>query len=137
MANHTARFTQQAREAQQRKAKERRQEIAGLHAQGVSKATMAKTLGVTARTVQRYLIDAGLVKPHGGTVPMTDEEVEKARLMLEDGASYWQVASTLGRDWATIRRRVPGFHVLTSAEKSERAVLGKQLRRIERRKGLQ
>ncbi|QHB37395.1 DNA binding protein [Mycobacterium phage BirdsNest] len=134
--NPSARFSPQAREAQRAKSLARRAEVRELWSQGATRKQIAEALGVGDRQVQRYLVDEGLVEKHGGKPPMTPEEVEKARLMLEDGASYWAVALTLGRDWATIRRRVPGFHVLSAQEKSERAVLGRQLRRLERRKGL-
>ncbi|URC18194.1 helix-turn-helix DNA binding domain protein [Mycobacterium phage Zenteno07] len=134
--NPNARFSPQAREAQRAKSLARRAEVRELWAQGATRKQIAEALGVGDRQVQRYLVDEGLVAKHGGHPPMTDEEREKARLMLEDGASYWAVALTLGRDWATIRRQVPGFHVLSAAEKSERAVLGRQLRRLERKRGL-
>jgi IS30 family transposase len=113
----------------------RRAEMVRLYQGGLSETEIAERMDCCLRTVQRHLMGSGIRQP-GDTAPgtrMTDDEITRARLMLEDGQSYHAVAKVMGRYMRTIERNVPGFPKLTMAERAERGVLGRQLRRVERR----
>jgi len=55
--------------------------------------------------------------------------------MLEDGASYEEVARTLRRSHTAFRRRLPGY-TLTKKEAAHRAALGRQMAQLMKDKHL-
>jgi transposase len=85
---------------------ERNERIAALTRARWSAAQIAAELGVTTRTVQRARGRRGVARP--ATRPMNEIEMRRAAAMLDDGASYGEVARTLGRSLITIRRWFPG-----------------------------
>lgn len=80
-----------------------------LHLQqsGRSAAQMAAALGVTKRTVERWRQRNHLSQPWHGVVAVPAEVLERARLLLEDGASCAEAARSVGVDWKTLRRHFP------------------------------
>jgi DNA invertase Pin-like site-specific DNA recombinase len=110
---------------------ERFERFLRLHAEGWPAWKIAADLGVAVRTVQRWRGRAGLAKGPG--TPFTVEEIEVARVLLEDGASYNEAARSIGRDATCLKRKLPGYG--WSLEQSiEYAVmmrrLGAELRRV-------
>lgn len=85
----------------------RQQRVVALTREGLSVAQIAQRIGTSQRTVIRERRRAGVA--HQAYASFTFEEAMRALTMLEDGASYKEVAKTLGRDRSTIRRWVPGF----------------------------
>lgn len=67
---------------------------------------IADALRITSRTVARARVRRGVAKPP--TPPLTDDEIQRAELLLDDGASCAEVARTLGRCPGAIRKRFPG-----------------------------
>lgn len=45
----------------------------------------------------------------GITSPTSPEILERARLFLEDGASYAEVGRTVGTDGTTLKKHLPGY----------------------------
>lgn len=86
---------------------ERRQRVAAMTRQGMSAAIIAEALRTTQRTVCRDRSALGIAGP--APRPLTDEELRTAQALLEDGASYSEVARTLGRADTTIAHRFPGY----------------------------
>lgn len=84
----------------------RDQRIAELTRAGRSASQIAAELHVTARTVARARARMGIAKPC--RITLTDDELRRAAALLEDGASYAEVARTLGRSIAAICKRFPG-----------------------------
>lgn len=83
-----------------------RDRVVVLTRRGHTGTEIAEALSVTRRTVQRYRQRAGVSQPR---VPnMTPSELETARVMLDDGASYHEVGRSLGRSPGTIQRNFPG-----------------------------
>lgn len=126
------RSTEAATRAVKQKAEERRQQIVRLAQTGLSPEAIAAELKCNVRTVQRA-IHGSAPRRRAYRQRMTDAEKSRARAMLEDGQSYNAVAHVMARCAKTIERHVPGYPKLTAAETAERAVLGRQLRRIEKR----
>lgn len=87
---------------------------------GESAALIASRLGCTPRTVVRIRAALGIAKPAPHSSWMTPDEVERARALLDDGASCTEVARTLGRDSTTILKRFPQYRWT----KTEAAQLG-------------
>jgi hypothetical protein len=73
----------------------------------MSAREIGEALGVTARTVARDRVAMGVAQP--GPRFVTPEELEHARLFLEDGCSYAEVERTFGRSYDTIKRHLPGY----------------------------
>lgn len=73
---------------------------------GVSAPRIAEQLGVTPRTVTRWRLRAGISE--GEARHIAQEVWEEARRILDDGASYGEVARTLGVSRATVARHFPG-----------------------------
>lgn len=84
---------------------ERREGVARLRRRGLPVAAIARTLGVSARTVERDLQALGLVRTPR---PWTAAEQRRAAALIEDGCSLEEVARTLGRPRTVIRRHFPG-----------------------------
>lgn len=114
---------------------ERRRMVITLTRQGVSASQIADRIGVRKRSVTRIRSAAGIAQSGGS--PMTGRELLRARALLDDGASYHEVARTLGRPARTVERHLPGYRKMTPAEASQAAALGRELARLERAPNLQ
>ena len=88
-------------------AEERRDRIAELTRQGLSAPLIAEIVGVSPRTVTRARGARGCAQPAAD--PMTDAEIATAKAKLDDGASYSEVARTIGRSKPAVIRRIPGY----------------------------
>lgn len=84
---------------------QRRERVVDLTALGHSAPQIAAAVGCTPRTVVRIRARAGISQPAGG--PLTDDEIHCARALLDDGASFSEVARTLGRSYRHLRGRFP------------------------------
>jgi hypothetical protein len=67
---------------------------------------MAEILGVTERSVERYRRDLGLTREQ--VYPWTDEELRRARELLDDECPYAEVSRTLGISVPSLQSRFPG-----------------------------
>ena len=105
----------------------RRDRVTQLTRQGHTAKQIGELLGVTKRTVARDRTATGCAQPKAPL--LTQDELERAHAMLEDGASYEEVARTLHRSHTAFRHRFPGYQ-LTPAEASQRAALGRQMARL-------
>jgi len=111
----------------------RRDRVTQLTRQGHTAKHIANLLGVTPRTVTRDRAARGITQP---TPPrVTQDEFDRAHAMLDDGASYEEVARTLRRSHTAFRRRFPGYQ-LSPAEASQRAVLGRRMAQLMKDKHL-
>ncbi|QDH92495.1 helix-turn-helix DNA binding domain protein [Gordonia phage Dmitri] len=86
---------------------DRRALVTDLTRAGLSAPQIAERLGITTRTVQRHRVAAGIAQPPARH--LTPEQIEKARQLLVDGASYKEAARTIGCDKATVAKRFPGY----------------------------
>ena len=107
----------------------RRDRVTQLTRQGHTAKHIANLLGVTPRSVTRDRAARGITQPKAP--PVTETEFARAHAMLEDGASYEEVARTLRRSHTAFRHRFPGY-ALTPAEAAQRARLGRQMARLMR-----
>ena len=82
--------------------------VAELTAAGWTAPAIAKEMGTTVRTVVRARAATGCrVRP---PLPqLTDDQIARAKALLEDGASYYDVAETVGCGISTLRARFPGY----------------------------
>jgi transposase-like protein len=85
---------------------ERWQRIVELSLRAVPAAEIAHQLGISERSVFR--IRRQRLGPRTPRRGFTDEEVELVEAMLVDGASIAEIARTIGRCPATVRKRWPG-----------------------------
>jgi DNA-binding CsgD family transcriptional regulator len=90
-------------------------EVARLTAAGRSAREIADRLGTTARTVARSRVRAGIAQDR--TPALTEEQLDTARRLLEDGAPYDEAARTIGCSRNTLAQHFPG-HGLTPADKA-------------------
>lgn len=86
---------------------ERDADVAELLDRGLNAAEIAKIVGITERTVQRSKKRMGLAREL--PPPLTEAERLFALSMLDDGASYGEVARTLGRSLSCISERFRGL----------------------------
>jgi transposase len=84
----------------------RHKRILELSQRGVPIAEIAATFGITDRSVKRIRARYGLSKP--APKRMSPAEIAQAERMLDDGASFLEVARTLQRHPSVIQRRFPG-----------------------------
>lgn len=70
---------------------------------GYSAERIGLMLGVSERTVQRHRDAHGITRPH--PQPLSEDEKRCALALFEDGASAAEVARTIGRSSAAVRRR--------------------------------
>lgn len=112
-AEQWAAYRRAGSQALQAMTAERYDVIAALTRAGFTAAQISERLKVNQRTVQRARVRTGVAKPFCGT-PFSDEEARRAAEMLDDGASYMEVARTLNRVPSTIRRHLPGRSVWKS-----------------------
>lgn len=78
-----------------------------LHNEGLSAAQIALRLDINPRTVSRWRVAMGIAKPP--VVLLSAEEKKRALDLLTDGASYNEVARTLGRSTQCISHALPGY----------------------------
>lgn len=72
---------------------------------GMTAKQVAEELGVTPKAVLRVRSRLGIVK---AAPPFSEQELRRADELLTDGASYKDVALTLGRSIGAIHKRFPG-----------------------------
>lgn len=77
-------------------------------AEGGSNPQAAKAIGVSVKTVERIRRKAG-ISAGCAFARFSPEEDKLARAMLEDGASFNEVARTLNRALSTICRKYKGM----------------------------
>lgn len=65
-------------------------------------------LGMSERTVYRIRRDHLKLSDAPPFRPLTQDEKRQAEQLLDDGASFREVADTLGREASTIARHFPG-----------------------------
>lgn len=109
---------------------ERQHRIIELTRQGLTTAVIADMLGISQRTVERARHDCGYAEE--AAPPMTAEEKAEALARLNDGASYAEVARTLGRHALTIARHCPGY-TWDRSQIAQAAAWGRAMARLERR----
>ena len=87
-----------------------REEIGRLTKTGWSAAKIADQLGCTERTVIRVRVSLGITQPlsPNASLRISPERLERARLLIEDGASHNEVRRTLGVNAETLLRHFPG-----------------------------
>ena len=90
---------------------------------GFTAQEIAVRLCVTQRTVCRYRAKAGVYEV-GPNTPITEDELLKAKELLEDGASYQEVSRTLGRTSGAICRKFPGYSWTKRQAVNYRAMVG-------------
>lgn len=83
-----------------------RKKVVELTRLGVPASQIGERLGICERQVCRYRRKAGITKPPPKR--MTPEQIDTATKMLDDGASFAEVARTLGFTHDAILRRFPG-----------------------------
>jgi Homeodomain-like domain len=88
------------------KRRRRDQRIAQLTRAGYTSPQIGSIVGVSYRTVQRARARMGVARPFAP--PMTPAELKQAADMLDDGASFGEVARTLGRSDRVIGYRFRG-----------------------------
>lgn len=110
-------------------ANERRDLAVQLSREGLSIQAIAQRLNVNPSSVTRYRRERDV--PRNKPVPISAEELDRARVLLEDGATYAEAARTIGRHPSCLRRRLPGFRVMNRTEIAELAALGRQRSRVE------
>ena len=69
---------------------------------------LANYYRVSPRTIQRWKRDTGISQPRNYRCKMPAGWDDKARRLLDDGASVYEVMRTIGGTPATIRRHFPG-----------------------------
>ena len=85
----------------------RRATVTQLTLAGCSATEISARIGATTRSVQRHRKAAGISRPP--SQPMSQDEIDTARAMLVDGASYSEVSRTLRRAIDTLQRHLPGY----------------------------
>ncbi|WAB09226.1 helix-turn-helix DNA binding domain protein [Gordonia phage LittleMunchkin] len=86
---------------------ERAERVAEMTRAGLTAAQIADRLKVTVRTVQRDRMRTG-TNDHSPP-RWSSALLDRARTLLDDGASYRETARTLGVDPSNLRRRLPGY----------------------------
>lgn len=112
-------------------APDRHARIVELSKQGLTVQTIADKLRLTSGTVQKVRSAHGLSRP---AFKATEEEKLRAKTMLHDGASYHEVARTLGRASSTIAYWHPGFQ-FTGAQTGQASAMARKLNRLTDRLG--
>lgn len=90
-----------------REAVRRREDmIVALSREGCRVAEIAALLGITERTVTRARSRRGIARP--SYPQLTDDEIARAKQLLDDGASVAEAARSIGRTDHAIHRALPG-----------------------------
>ena len=76
---------------------------------GRSAADIAWILGVSARTVSRYREKLGISHSECRRERTSEDVLLRAKCLLVDGASYREVARTLGIHRSTVAKHLPGY----------------------------
>ena len=85
---------------------DRREQVTTMTRRGMTADQIAETLGITARTVLRHRVAAGIAQP--APMRVTDAQWQTAERMLQDGCSLAEIARTIGADPKTIATHFPG-----------------------------
>lgn len=110
------------------------QRIVELTKAGWSLRQIANELHCTDRTVSRHRENQG-VTTSGAALPLTEDEILRAKMFLEDGCSYSEVGRTLGRSPRTIQNHFPDYE-WTDDQIFEFARMQKEFRRLCHERGL-
>lgn len=100
--------------------------VVELSHRGVPVAEIASQLGISQTHV--YRIRAQRIGAKTPRRNLSAEEIATAQRLLDEGASYAEVARTLGRERSVIRRRFPGCG-WTPQQGSDHAAWLRQFRR--------
>ena len=103
----------------------RRAQVVALTRRGLTTAEVAAAVGISTRQVVRHRERAGISR--GNPPPYSEEELQRARALLEAGCSYSEVGRTLGREPKAIARRYPGYG-WTKREGAELSVFLRRMR---------
>lgn len=98
-------------------------QVAEMTRTGFTLADIARSLGVTERTVSRCRKRAGIAGP--AAVPLTAEQIATAQQLLDDGATVAETARTIGCSQQTVSRYFPG-RTLHGRAKVDAILLTKQ-----------
>lgn len=99
-------MTAPALSAWHERAQQRREQVVELTRCGHTAPEIAVILRLSARHVARIRSEQGIAQPKAPT--LTAAEIRLAGELLDSGASYNEVARTIGRSAASIRRQFPG-----------------------------
>lgn len=94
--------------ARRRLAPEVEDRIVELTKQNQTATTIAEIVGVTTRTVTRVRSRQNANCEYWPHVMLTAEQITTAEHLLDDGASYTEVARTIGIGWDAVEMRWPG-----------------------------
>lgn len=100
---------------------------------GVHPAVIAEKVGVAQSTVCRVRQASGdptVMRFRRGT----EADKLKAKQLLEDGASYWEVGRTIGFSGASVSRWFPGY-TWSAQERSQASAMSRKLGRLGDRLG--
>lgn len=87
----------------------RRERVVQLTRSGYSAADIAFIVGISVRSVTRNRALAGLTADYVRRPEPTEDQLVAAKRLLVDGASYPEVARTLGFNATTWRKHHPGY----------------------------
>ncbi|OBJ24617.1 helix-turn-helix domain-containing protein [Mycobacterium sp. 1245801.1] len=107
----------------------RREQVIALTKQGRTAREIAEHLGISMRSVGRHRVAADVAQPMPR--PLTGRELLRATELLGGGASYAEVARTLGRSDTTLRRQLPGYK-WDRRQAAEAAALARAMNRLEK-----
>lgn len=86
---------------------ERMEQVIALTQQNYSAAQIAAIMGLTPRSVTRLRARAGIAQPRPAL--LTEQELARAKALLEDGCSYDEAARTIGRSSTALVAHFPGY----------------------------
>jgi DNA-binding CsgD family transcriptional regulator len=105
----------------------RRDRIAELTRQGLTPPVIAAMLHVSEPTVYHAKKLHGLTRPRHSLTPT---QIERAKMFLDDGASYVEVGRTIGVCHQTLRRHIPGYEY-TPAQQAEASAMARKMNSLE------
>jgi hypothetical protein len=108
---------------------ERRDQIAELTRRGLTPPVIADILHISTRTVGRARRKRGLAQKH--SKPLSAAEKQRAKVFLDDGASYAEVQRTMGCSRSSLRTALPDY-TYTPAQVAETALFGRMMAALER-----
>jgi DNA-binding CsgD family transcriptional regulator len=103
-----------------------RDEVRRLFEAGTSNRQVASIMNISRKTAERIKAELGLVK-RAEFVPIPQETQDRAREMLEDGASYREVQRTLGLGDRWLRSHFPGMGFKSPTEAAQYRKMLQQL----------
>jgi hypothetical protein len=89
-------------------------------------AAIARRVGCSHRVVDRVVKKHPELRRADPKRALTQEELDRAKEMLDDGTPYSEVGRTLGRDYKNLQRRLPGY-TWTPAQVMEHARMMRQM----------